>query len=307
VYVPFTRYVSTKAMERGDAYWARAAQLKTDTSASFKDVEELNVRVNKIYRLVETYFEWSRNNPEDPYDPNSRLNRTLVHGLQDLEKDIREIDDFVLNMTKDDQLDQPGQFQFLFDRLRNRAANIEIRLNSTVGKPLVLQTHTEEYYSGLYYAALPDLLTTVKKIHDLYIVEQCFDRAMTEYVTAIGYSRLWARPRRRMGDLYRERGWPEFAMSEYLRALKLDLDGEEGQLAFDQLQKYEGQNVEADFHIGLAHLLKKNNEAGLKYLRRFVERYPGDVLAPKASQVIKFLEAGEQIYIDQYLRNEIWI
>ena len=61
----------------------------------------------------------------------------------------RELDDFVLNLTKDDHLDEPGKFGFLFDKLRNRAANIEVRLNSTVGKPLVLQTHTEEYYSGL--------------------------------------------------------------------------------------------------------------------------------------------------------------
>lgn len=304
VYVPVMKQFSKNAMKRGDAYWSRADQIRSDSTISFKDVEELDVRINEIFKLEERYFEWNRGSAA-PYDPNDELNRTLVDKLKELAPKIRTIDDFVFDMTKDDNLGDT--FAFLFDHLKSRAKNVDERLTATVGKPLVLQTHTEEYYSGLYYAALPDLLTTLKKIHDLYIPEQCYDRAMKEYIDAVAYSRLWPLPRRRLGDLYRERGWPEFAMAEYLRVIKLDPSGEDGRLAFDELKKYEGANAEADFNIALAYLLKYDNAAAETHLRRFVERAPADVLAPKASQALRYLEAGEQIYIDQYLRDEIWI
>lgn len=304
VYVPTMRHLSTSAMEIGDKYRDRAIALKTDTGKFQREIEEVDARINKIYPVVAVFFEWTRTGGGS-MDPNDRLNRGLVQGLKDAEQEIRGLDDFVLEFVKDKGLE--GQFQFLFDRLSKRAQNVDERLNRTVGQPLDPVHYSEAYYSGLCYTALPDLLTTAKKIRDLFSTEACFDQAMAEYIDAIGYSRTWSAPRLRMADLYRAREWPEFAMMEYLRVIKLDPKGSDGKQAFEHLKVYLGQHGEADFHIALAYLIHGDKTAATTHLRNFLERAPTNVLAPKAAEVLSHLEAGHDVFIQQYLRDEIWI
>jgi hypothetical protein len=304
VYVPSMHHLSTSALEIGDKYRDRAVALKSDSANYQREIEELDARINRIYPVVATFFEWMRPGGVS-WDPNDRLNRGLVQGLKDAEQDIRGLDDFVFELVKGKGLER--NFQFLFDRLKKRTENVDVRLDATVGQPLDPVHYSEAYYSGLCYAALPDLLTTTKKIRDLFSTEACFDQAMAEYIDAIGYSRTWSAPRLRMADLYRVRDWPEFAMMEYLRVIKLDPNGSDGKQAFEHLKKYLGQHGEADFHVALAYLIFEDKAAATTHLRNFLDRAPTNVLAPKAAEVLSHLEAGHDVFIKQYLRDEIWI
>jgi tetratricopeptide (TPR) repeat protein len=304
VYVPSMRHLSSEAMKTGDKYRDRAIALKSDSAVYQREIEELDARINKIYPVVAIFFEWTRTGGGS-MDPNDPLNHGLVQGLKDAEQEIRGIDEFALEFVKGKGLNK--DFQFLFDRLAARAKNVDQRLTATVGQPLDPVHYSEAYYSGLCYTALPDLLTTTKKIRDLFSTEACFDQAMAEYIDAIGYSRTWSTPRLHMADLYRARDWPEFAMMEYLRVIKLDPKGADGKKAFDQLKIYLGQHGEADFHVALAYLIFGDKSAATTHLRNFLDRAPTNVLAPKAAEVLSHLEQGHDVFIKQYLRDEIWI
>lgn len=305
VYVPSMHRLSSKHMEIGDKYLARAVSLRTDSSNFQAEIEALDSRINRVYLVVTKFLECMRLPGDGAIDPSNRLNYEVVQGLKDAEQDIRTLDDFVLGSVKGKGLAE--KFQFLFDNLAKRAVNVDARLNATVGQPLDRVHYTEGYYSGLCTVALPDLLSITKKIRDLFSTEACFDQAMAEYVDAVGFSRSWSTPRLHMADLYRLRGWPEVAMMEYLRVMKLDLNGADGDAAFAHLKEYLGQHGEADFHVALAYLLRGDKAVATTHLRKFIQRAPTNVLAPKAAEVLSHLEAGHDLFIEQYLRDEIWI
>lgn len=304
VYQPWMRSMAEKSMRDGDIYRDHALRLRADTGHVSPDLEALDEKINGIYQIVAAYMQFGRagGGSFDPADP---LNRRIVQSIVRLENDIRTVDDEVARLGQEYGLTET--FAFLFDHLKVRGANVEQRLSATVGQPLTQQTYTQQYYDGLCYTALPDYLETIKKIRDLFLVEPTFDRAMAEYVDAIGFSRSWTEPRFRMADLYRDREWPEFAMMGYLRIVKLDPSGSEGQRALAELRKFQGVHPEADFHCGVAELLLGRDEDALRTLRRFLGTNPTNVQAPKVAELIGQIESGNRTFVKQYLRDEIWL
>ncbi len=304
VYQPVMRSMSNEAMLEGDMYRDHALRVRADTTGAVPDLESLDDKINGMYQIVAAYMQFGRAGGGS-FDPNDPTNRQIVQSIIRMEKDIRSVDDEVLKLGQDYGLVET--FAFLFQHLKERGANVEERLSATVGKPLTQQTYTQQYYDGLCFLALPDYLETVKKVRDLFLVEPTFDRAMAQYIDAIGFSRTWTEPRFRMADLYRERNWPEFAMMEYLRIVKLEPHSDAGQRAMAELRKYQGVHAEADFYCGLAELLTGDEAKARQTLRQFLGTQPTNVYAPKVAELLGHLDAGNRTFVKQYLRDEIWI
>lgn len=305
VYQPAMRSLSDKAMQEGDAFLAHARVLQSDTGRANPDLERIDEKIHGLYQYVATYMEFMRVGASVLEDPGHPLNRAIVQGLVRLEPDLRTLDEEIIRLGEEHGL--ADSFAFLFQHLRERGANVEQRLSVTVGKPLDVVTYSQQYYDGLSNTAIPDFLDTVKKVRDLFLVEPCFDRAMAKYIDAIGYSRTWQEPRIRMAHLYRDRKWPEFAMMEYLRTLKLDPSSARGAEAYAEVRKYLGQHPEADYYCALAELVLEREDEALRHLRLFLGTQPTNLLAPKAAELAGYLEAGNRTYVRQFVRNEIWI
>lgn len=306
VYTPFVAKLSNDAIKEGDAYRDRALFLESHRLSEMGDIEEFNNRIIRIYRFREVYGKFVRmGHHAARYDKNHPVNREVVETLKAVQGDMTSLNEFVGEMVKRDNLGET--FSFVIDKFMKRAERVEERLARTIDKPMNEAYFTEEYYVGLGNTDLPDFLTLAKRIYGLYVVEVCWDNAMAEYIDAAAYYRLSPTPRLRMADLYRDRKWPEFAMMEYLKVIKLEPGGDEAETAFNEIRKYESNHVEAEFHLALAYLLYDDYANGEKYLQRFLEKAPANVRAPKALEVLRHLRAGHDIFIKQYLRDEIWI
>lgn len=303
-YRPWMRSMSNRNIVEGDAFRLHALQLRSDTAMQLTDLDELDDHINLIYQTISTYYELGRMGGASMFDQGNPLNRRIVTQVAALEPIIKRSDEICRQLGQKNHL--TDSFSFLFDHLNKRTANLHSRLSVTSGLPYNEFTYPQEY-TGICYTALPDYLETIKKIRDLFLVEPGFDNAMTSYMNAITLSRSWSVPRLRMADLYRDRKWPEVAMMEYLRVIKLDPHGADGERAMVELKKYLGKNPEADFHVGLAQLFLGDEAAGVHSLKRFLATQPVNVNAPKVAELLGYIEAGNRTFVKQYLRDEIWI
>lgn len=304
-YLPWVSSLSSDAIAEGDAYFQRALFLKEHQSSN-EDIEKLNQKIISIHRFSEIYWIWMRHpDGNQRFDPRYPLHQEVLRTLKQVEPDITSLDQFVLEMISKDDL--KDTFGFLIDRFLKRMETTKNRLQAIDGKPLTHEYFIEQYYHGFGTTDIPELLTQTKKIYGLYSIEDCFDNAMAEYIDAAGYDRLSPTPRLRMANLYRDRAWPEFAMMEYLRAIKLDRDGPEGKTAFEEIRKYVGKHPEAEFHLALAYILYGDYQTAGNYLQTFIDHAPTNVRAPKASEVLGHLRAGNDLFLKSYIRDEIWI
>jgi len=306
IYVPSMKMLANKNMVHGDAFLIRAEEVKVGKaldSSNDSIVELMDAKILKVFKVVDAYSKWQSNGI--PFEESNPYNQEVVRSLKAIEPDLRNINKYVNDVVKDKKLKE--SFAFLFDQLSKRSNNINSRLDATLGKPLNVQTYSEKYYNGLCYTALQDLLTILKQIRDLNIPEACYDRAMSDYYDAIMYSRLWTLPRFKMAELYRKRGWPEFAMEEYLRVIKLNKDDELAKKSFEAIKSYLGKHNEAEYYTAVAELIYEDNNSALKHFRIFLGANPTDILAPKADELIKYIQANNDYFIKTFIRDSIWI
>lgn len=304
VYLPFMSHLSNESVAEGNAYRDRAMFLRSHRPTNIDDIEALNARIMNVFRAVDAFGVWARTPPPNSA-PGLPINRNAVETLKAAESDIRSMNEFISAMVAKD--DFSDTFKFLLDRFAKHALVVEARMDVTMDKPLTGEYYTEKYYSGLCYTDLPIFLTLLRQIYGLYNTEICFDNAMAEYIDAAAYYRLTPVPRLRMADLYRDREWPEFAMMEYLRVIKLDPAGDLAADAFNSLRDYVGKHPEAEFHLALGYMMYEDYETAGKLLQTFLENAPTNIRAPKASEVLRHLRAGNEIFLRQYIRDEIWI
>lgn len=299
VYVPYLNHLADRHIKLGDAFHDRAMVLQTDTQASQEDIDGIDRRIDKASRVITMYFAFQKTHYADP---TGRITRELDAEIRRSEKDYRDLTQYVVEIAQRNKLVEP--FREVIKSLERRDGQIEEYMDKLSKTPF---TADDQDYSLVLNMILPNLLGDARRVRDLFDAEACYDRAMQEYIDAIGLSRFATGPRLKMANLYRDRHWPEFAMMEYLRVIKLGPKSADARAAEVELRKYEGQTAEADFHIALACLLRKDYTQAEKLLQRFLDNQPSDVLAPKAAEVLAHLRKNDTRFVKRYLRDEIWI
>ena len=299
-YVPYLNHLSGKHIKLGDAFYDRARVLQKDAQPVRENIDELDRKIDKVFQVTAMYAAYQRTGYQDP---TGRKVREIDASLKKTDKDIRDLTQSVIEMIQRNNL--ADSFQVVVARIKNRDQQVEEYLDKLSNVPF--EGPDNQDYSLLFNMILPNLIGEARRVRDLFDAEACYDRAMQEYIDAIGLSRFATGPRLRMANLYRDRQWPEFAMMEYLRVIKLAPKSADARLADAELRKYEGQTPEADFHIALARLLHADYDEASKLLQRFLDDHPTDVLAPKAAEVLAHLRQNDHRFVKRYLRDEIWI
>ncbi|MBL4889257.1 MAG: tetratricopeptide repeat protein [Candidatus Lindowbacteria bacterium] len=300
LYVPYLRSEASNSVGKGDAYLARAVALRDQGFEKIEISEMIDEKVNRVYPIVRIFEESGQYATGTPKDV--ALKRQLRTLIQRHEKSIREFDDLSEQLVTEAGVRE--DFVPLMERINTRANTASAHLDAVVGKDWDEQT--QEEYVLLCNIDVPFLIRDLKRVRDLFDVESCFDRGMQEYIEAIALARLWPIPRFHLAELYKARGWSEFAMMEFLRVMKLDSDGEFAEKAFNQIVSFEGKHAEAEFNIGLAYLMKGDYANGEEYLKRFLEKAPTNIYGPKAFELIEHLEENDHRFVRRYLRDEIW-
>lgn len=308
VYVPTLRSMAAEEVQYGDQFLERATSIRSlsreETQKYIEIAEDIDEKTGKIFPIIRDYEQLQSIGGLHPDVP--RILRKLEGELHEWEADVRGLDDYVLKIMSDNDVDET--FDTLVSDLKLRATAVDEALDKVIGKKFE-NTDKDVFgtYSFLCQMQIPFLVTEVKRARDLFDDESCFDRAMQLYSNAIAKARFWSVPRMKLGNLYKQRGWPEFAMAEYLKVIRLDKGGPDAEAAFQEILAYVGRHEEAYFFAGLACLMNEDYDRGMEYLQQFVDNSPGHVLAPKAFQIHERLKENDRTYVKRFLRDEVWI
>lgn len=306
VYQPLMRHYSNRHLSRGNLFMQHGVYFADDHDSDVKNLlNNFEIKILTIYEAQKSNERWIAR--EGVADAGLPAFREMVERYASLAPVMMELNDQARSLLQ--MTGQMENFGYLLDEMTRK-----IRM----GLPRI--KHLEENFKGSFsardahrdcdylgYAVVPDFLEAARHIQSLFDRESSFDIAMMEYMAAIAFSRNWSLPRLRMVELYHHRGWPEFAMLECLKTIKLDPNGADGRRAQEILLSYDDKHPEADYYIGILRLMQGDRGEGERLLRRFVAQHPTIPNAPKAWNLLTHMDRGHEAFVKHFLRDEIWL